>query len=246
MLNDTATPANVTPAPAQPRPRAAAPFRHMQPVKSIDTCDWCGEAQGFLTDGLHECGACATFRLQTVLARQQLEAAVAPIVGMWVADWRRQGLPLNELGALVEMAVGADRIDEEQYRLKRLRLLGMAYREATLAPEPDPMRVMVDPAELPMIARAFYDPTAPERFRDRPAFFTAGDKKQVDIAPGIDTMVLTLEGGVRAVIYLTRTYGDRGFRCPEGLWPIVAAQLKYLPKEAMSSTPDVGSNPSAA
>jgi hypothetical protein len=235
MLNDVAQPA-AAPARPQPQARKAAPFpKGRAPLAVTRWCDGCGADQAFLVPrhaGHYECVACATERLRNDLAQEQLVEALSPVIGMWVAQWRGAGMPLDELAEIVKRCTGADMADryEERHRLTHLRRLGMVYREAAAPPLPDPVRVLANPADLPLIARAFYDPTAPDIYRDRPAFFTAGDQAQVVIWPGYDAVVLVLEDGVRAVIYTGAKYGEKGFRCPEDLWPLVAAQLKYLPE----------------
>lgn len=237
MLNDAAQPA-AAPARPVPQARVTAPFPQRKPRVATHWCDGCGEHQGFLVPGhigLYECVACATERMRHDLAREQLVEAVSPVLGLWVAHWRGAGMALEDLDEIVQMCSGANmaRDYEDKHRLRHLRRLGMVYREATNETEPDPVRTVVDPAELPLIARAFYDPAAPEVFKDRPYFWTAGDKEHVSVWPGMDAVVLILAGGERAVIYPAEKYGAKGFRCPESLWSLVAAQLKYLPEGAV-------------
>ena len=233
MLNDAAQPA-AAPARPMPQTRKAAAFPKRGPRQAVRWCDGCGAEQAFLVpghEGHFECVACATERLQHELARKQLVEALSPVIGMWVAQWRGAGMNLEDIDEIVQTCTGANLADkyEERHRLTHLRRLGMVYREAAAPPEPDPVRVLASPADLPLIARTFYDPTAPDIYKDRPAFFTAGDQ-QVVIWRGYDAVILPLEGGVRAVIYTDAKYGEKGFRCPESLWGLVAAQLGYLPE----------------
>ena len=254
MLNDTATPTTAAPAPApapQPRPHAATPFPARLPRVPVNPCDVCGEPQGFLVPDHHhfyECVRCATRRIQTDLAREQLLEAVSPILGMWVAYWRRVGLPLEELDEVVQLCTGAwmAQDHEERFRLKHLRRLGLVYREAAAAPAPDPVRVVVDPATLPLIARQIEKVDA----LGRATFFDA-KSEQISVFPGPDAVILPLEGGIRAVVYLGSQITP-GFRCPAHLWPAVAAELKYLPEGAVRSAspashvPEAGGSVSAA
>ncbi|AFD25808.1 hypothetical protein [Deinococcus gobiensis] len=232
MLNDVAQPAA---APARPAPQArkAAPFpKGSAPRAATRWCDGCGADQAFLIPdhaGHYECVTCATQRLHHELAEAQLIEALSPIIGIWVAQWRAAGMPLEEIDEVVKHCTGADMNDEYQdrHRLNHLRRLGMVYREAAAPPEPDPARIIANPAELPLIERRHAD-VGP---LGRTAFFTAGDKEQVHVMPGVGAVILTLEGGTRAVIYMENKY-QAGFRCPPELWPTVAAHLKYLPEGA--------------
>lgn len=235
MLNDTAMP-TATPAPAPaPLPRTASPFPKRQARPALHACDMCGDLQGFLVPGFdhsYECAKCAAERMRNDLAREQLVEALSPVLGMWVAYWRRAGMSMLELDEIVELCSGADMAQpyEAHHRQAHLRRLGLVYREAGQDPEPDPVRMVVNPAELPLIARQI-EGQGPV---GRPAFFTAGNEQQVHVMPGMDAVILLLEGGVRAVIYPSSQVSE-GFRVPAHLWPMVAAELRYLPEERVES-----------
>ena len=228
MLNDAAT----TAAAPAPRPRMGTALTAKLAPNTMDVCDTCGEAQGFQVPGapyLHECPGCATERMRSDLAREHLDTVVSPALGVWMAYWQNAGVDFQDLDDLFRNYTGADLAPkfEQEHREQLLRRVGEEQKGALEVQDTPPVRLVADPSTLPLIARRLPNPS-PLRHS---AFFTAGDKQQVHVLPGMDAVVLSLDGGLRAVIYLGSNIQE-GFRCPPELWPDVAAELKYLPEDA--------------
>lgn len=194
-------------------------------------CTSCRERPGFLEVSpagvaSYECAPCRTFRAQCGAAQQQLSDAVAPIVGMWAAQWTRAGLPLDELAALTEIITGEwmqlDLCAAE--RRRTLRALAVTYRHAAQEEEAPPARVQVRAADMLHVSRLMFDQTAPASLQDRPYFFDASDR-QVHMWASTEATALTLPDGRHAVIY--SKYPADSFTCPPELWPDVARALGF-------------------
>lgn len=195
-------------------------------------CTSCRERLGFPIVSLagivsYECAPCRTFRVQCEAATEQLSEAVAPIVGVWAAQWSRAGLPIDELTAVVELLTGDWMAHDlaEEYRRRTLRSLAARYRHVAQAEEAPPVRVQMMLSGLRTVARKTSDPDAPPALQHRRYFFD-GQGEQVMVWAGSDALVMTLPDGLRVVAYPDSP--SESFLCPAHLWPDVAAALGYL------------------
>lgn len=200
---------------------------------TVARCETCFERPGFpeampgKVPPMYECAVCRTLRVQCNEAQEQLSEAVAPIVGVWAAQWTRAGVPLGELLGVLEQLTGEWMAHDlaADYRSRAVRALAARYRHAGQGEEAPPARVQVTLSDLRTVARMAADPDAPPALQHRRYFFDE-QGKQVMVWAGGDAVVMTLPDGARVV-----TYPDtptESFLCPARLWPDVAATLGHL------------------
>lgn len=201
-------------------------------------CDGCGEV-ALLSPfaGLSYCPACLARSAAYDAARDQLEAAAAPIVGAWASFWSAEGLALSDLLEITEdlTYIWANKEYGGRMRRAHLRRLRRAYPVPSVeAMEAPKLREAVDFAALPLLT-AFL-PEDPRPGASPSPVFLDGSGQVFRPGAGLDTLTLSLPDGVRAVMFTgfkgrgpykpPMSSEPSGFRIPAYLWEAFARYIR--------------------